>query len=177
MYFKSGPQRGARSNCWWKASAIRWRAAQTVGGARRLARPDRAAITGSWLRVKGRSRTHARRGSLTFEGSKLKWSELAQPPHSDLHAWYRQLIRMRRSEPSLADGRLDLVKTHCDETERWLVVERGPLTMLYNFGDSDQHIPVRRTTHKSLLASVKIPPPTDGAAFLPGATVAILKQA
>jgi maltooligosyltrehalose trehalohydrolase len=113
----------------------------------------------------------------TFETSKLQWKELEQSNHCELYEWSHQLIKLRQREADLSDGRLDLVKTHFNEASRWLAVERGSITMVYNFNDSGQHIPVRRAAHKPLLASVKIPAPTDGAVFLPGATVAILKQA
>jgi maltooligosyltrehalose trehalohydrolase len=32
----------------------------------------------------------------TFERSKLRWEEIAEPPHRDLLDWYREFIRLRR---------------------------------------------------------------------------------
>ena len=64
----------------------------------------------------------------TFECSKLDWSELPNPPHYKLLDWHQRLIRLRRAEPSLNDGRLEGVKTHFDELARWLVMERDAIT-------------------------------------------------
>jgi maltooligosyltrehalose trehalohydrolase len=57
----------------------------------------------------------------SFERSKLRWDELEEQPHADLLDWHRQLLRLRASTPELA------------EEERWLVVERGAITIAMNF--------------------------------------------
>jgi maltooligosyltrehalose trehalohydrolase len=42
----------------------------------------------------------------TFEASRLDWSERARPPHAGVLALYRELLRLRRTEPALrATGR------------------------------------------------------------------------
>jgi hypothetical protein len=60
----------------------------------------------------------------TFDRSKLNWSELSNPVHTQLLDWHKQLIQLRHLEPSLSDGRLNCVHVTCDENERWLVLER-----------------------------------------------------
>jgi len=69
----------------------------------------------------------------TFERSKLRWDEAQQPPGRAMIAWYRQLIDIRRRMAALTNGRVDLVETRCNEADQWLVVERGPVTVVGNF--------------------------------------------
>ncbi|HEX2718638.1 MAG TPA: malto-oligosyltrehalose trehalohydrolase [Gemmatimonadaceae bacterium] len=40
----------------------------------------------------------------TFRRSKLDWSKLERAPNRELHALYRELLRLRRSEPALRPG-------------------------------------------------------------------------
>jgi maltooligosyltrehalose trehalohydrolase len=69
----------------------------------------------------------------THAASRLRWEELAASPHVESLAWYRDLVRLRRAEPRLRDGRLDLVEVTYDETARWLTVRRGDLALACNF--------------------------------------------
>jgi maltooligosyltrehalose trehalohydrolase len=79
----------------------------------------------------------------TFERSKLDWTEVDRAPHRGLLDWHRQLIQLRRRLPQLTDGRLDLVSTSFSEEPPWLVIERSLVTIVANFADSRQTIPVR----------------------------------
>ncbi|MFO0900680.1 MAG: malto-oligosyltrehalose trehalohydrolase [Pirellulales bacterium] len=90
----------------------------------------------------------------TFERSKLPWNEARQPPGRAMIAWVRRLIGIRRRMAALTNGRLDLVETRHSEAGQWLVVERGPVTIVCNFALQAQSIPLepgRSTT--VLLAS------------------------
>jgi len=111
----------------------------------------------------------------TFERSKLKWSELAESSHIALLDWHHQLVQLRRREPALSDSRMDLVKTQFDELGRWLVVERGPITVACNFSSQEQCVPLRVGNHATLTASDGIISVGDGAANLPPDSVVILK--
>ena len=71
----------------------------------------------------------------TFERSKLNWDELPCGVHAEMLAWYKQLIQLRRSSPSLNDGDMEHVRVAFDETLRWLRMERGLVTVLCNLGD------------------------------------------
>jgi maltooligosyltrehalose trehalohydrolase len=71
--------------------------------------------------------------SNTFARSKLDWGELEKKAHADLLDWHRRLIRLRKEIPAFTDGRLDVVQTRHDQSDRWLVVERGPVTVACNF--------------------------------------------
>jgi maltooligosyltrehalose trehalohydrolase len=80
----------------------------------------------------------------TFRRSKLDWDEAAGPPHADLLAWHRHLVRLRREVPALAaaaDGHLDQVAVRFDEEARWLVMERGPVSVVCNLADREQVVP------------------------------------
>lgn len=70
----------------------------------------------------------------TFDTSVLDWSEPEDGDHLELLDWHRALIGLRRSSSDLTDGRLDLVDCTFDEDARWLVVERGSLSICCTFG-------------------------------------------
>jgi maltooligosyltrehalose trehalohydrolase len=77
----------------------------------------------------------------TFRRSVLDWGELEKEPHSGIHQWYSALARLRAQTPELLDGRRDLVNVHFDEAARWLVVQRGPVTLQVNFGQEPVQLP------------------------------------
>ncbi len=111
----------------------------------------------------------------TFERSKLDWSEMSESPQRELLAWHRQLIRLRRAEPSLTDGRLDLVRAQYDEQARWLTVERGPITTACNFAPAPQRVALRAGKHDALMISEAGVVVGDGFVELPPDSVAIVK--
>lgn len=87
----------------------------------------------------------------TFLRSKLDWSELSQPEHARMLAWYKQVIELRGRISALTDGRLDLVHSSYDERHEWLRVERGPVTIACNLADREVSIPLRRDQETHLL--------------------------
>ena len=76
----------------------------------------------------------------TFEQSQLDWNEVGDGVHRQLLDWHRRLIRLRRSEPALSSGTFDDLAIRFDEEERWLVVDRGPITIACNFGSEARGI-------------------------------------
>ena len=72
----------------------------------------------------------------TFLRSKLNWDEVHQGCHEEMLTWYRRLIQFRRTSVSLNDGQPGQVKAHFDESKRWLVMERGSVTVMCNLGMS-----------------------------------------
>jgi len=80
----------------------------------------------------------------TFQASKLKWDERRKEPHADILAWHTALIRLRRDEPSLTDGRLDRTEIGFDEAAKTLMLRRGPITVACNLGE--QRVPLEITT-------------------------------
>jgi maltooligosyltrehalose trehalohydrolase len=112
----------------------------------------------------------------TFLNSILNWKELLRPPHAEILEWHRQLIQLRRTEPSLADGEMKSVQTHFDEAHRWLVVQRGPITVAVNLSDQRQVVPVDASHEQLVLASETHLHLSAGRVDLPSDSVAILKQ-
>ncbi|MFF2961845.1 malto-oligosyltrehalose trehalohydrolase [Streptomyces sp. NPDC057963] len=78
----------------------------------------------------------------TRDRSRLDWSEPAQEPHARLHAWYRELIALRRTLPDLSDPDLASVRTAHDEQARWLAYRRGELRIAVNLGGKPAAIPL-----------------------------------
>jgi maltooligosyltrehalose trehalohydrolase len=111
----------------------------------------------------------------TFSRSKLKWEELSESGHQSLLDWHRKLIRLRREEPSLSDGRMQNVKVTCDENEGWLILERGGIIVACNFSSNYRRIPLQVSTGEMILASE---PDINGdnGIHLPLESVAIFKR-
>ena len=111
----------------------------------------------------------------TFERSKLNWDEISKSPHAGLLDWHKKLIRLRRNEPDLSDGDLEQVRTNYDEQNRWLVLERGSISIVCNFAARPCRIPVRAGEPQILLISESDIHVADGSANLPAESVAVLK--
>ena len=77
-----------------------------------------------------------------YQSAVLDWAEPDQPGHAELLKLYRELIRLRRTEPDLADPWLDRVAVDFDEQQRWLRIGRGRLTVLVNLAGHQQPIPL-----------------------------------
>jgi maltooligosyltrehalose trehalohydrolase len=114
----------------------------------------------------------------TFRRSRLDWAEPRREPHAGLLEWHRRLIRLRRAQPALADGCLERVHVRHDEAARWIVVERGPITVACNLADAPRRIGLApgRPTHL-LLASEAPTMLRADALELPADAVAILGPA
>lgn len=116
----------------------------------------------------------------TFERSKLDWAERSRAPHADLLSFTRRLIRLRRSEPELSDGRRDRVTTRFDDSARWLSLRRGNIEVLVAFGPSPANIPLEGAARaETLLTSTEealaLSESPDEAVRLPAESVAILR--
>lgn len=112
----------------------------------------------------------------TFQKSKLNRREIESASHAEILKWHKQLIELRRNEPDLSDGRMDQVRTSFDETNRWLVVERGVITVCCNFSDKAQVIHLREGEGRILIASDKDTKNSTGEIMLPAESVAVLKS-
>jgi maltooligosyltrehalose trehalohydrolase len=89
----------------------------------------------------------------SFENSKLDWFELLQPPHQELLAWHQRLIRLRQEKPALMDGDREGLRTRCSEERGWVLVERGPFSVVCNLSARAQSIPLEAGRHRVLLSS------------------------
>jgi len=118
-------------------------------------------------------------GPATFERSRLRWDELAEPGHVDVLDWYRSLIALRRTRPGLGTAPLaaDDVAVEHDEAEGWLVVRRraAALAVAVNLGAAGRALPV---TGELLLASeAGVELGRDGRVWLPRDAVAVVSEA
>lgn len=87
----------------------------------------------------------------TFERSKLDWSEPEREPHKSLLGWHRELIRLRACTPELTDGKLARVEVSYDEEERWMVMDRGAISVAVNLGEQGRYLPLRTGSSRKLL--------------------------
>jgi maltooligosyltrehalose trehalohydrolase len=114
----------------------------------------------------------------TFRRSTLDWEERHREPHASLLDWHRRLIQLRRRVPALLDGRRDRLRVHCDEEARWLVVQRGAVTVGCNLGPRAQYVPVEREQSGAVLltsdATIEV---GSKGLLLPADSVAILGPA
>ena len=109
-----------------------------------------------------------------FTGAKLHWSERDEPGHSDTLALYRQLLRLRREHPDLADPRLPLVKVDFDEDAQWVIVHRGAFDVMANLAAQAQDLPV---TSGDVLFGTEPGMRTDGRTItLPARSAAIVRR-
>ena len=112
----------------------------------------------------------------TFQRSKLNWDRAgARHPMPGCSTGTANCIQLRRREPALADGRLDLVRARFDESARWLTFERGPITVACNLAHQPQRLPLGDGKHATLLASDPGIVAAAGGLNLPPDAVAILK--
>ena len=91
----------------------------------------------------------------TFEKSKLDWDEVSSEEHGDMLDWYKKLTRLRLHKPALIDGNLDEVITDFDEVARWLIVQRGPVTIAANLGERERAVAITKDRRAELLLASK----------------------
>jgi malto-oligosyltrehalose synthase/malto-oligosyltrehalose trehalohydrolase len=70
----------------------------------------------------------------TFRSAKLDWSELESGRHAAILEVYRSLAALRRRLPELTDP--DMRRTRCTVDGSVLVMRRGDVVVVANFGDS-----------------------------------------
>ncbi len=69
----------------------------------------------------------------TFERSKLDWQGRDQPDAKAMLDWYQELLRLRRSHPSLTDDRLEATEVDFDEDAKWLTMRRARVLVACSF--------------------------------------------
>jgi maltooligosyltrehalose trehalohydrolase len=91
-------------------------------------------------------------------------------------AWYRDLIRLRRTTPSLNDGEPGNAHVSFDEQDKWLCLMRGPVAVCCNLGDSSHSFSVTPGSEIALASqnglqikdgSLALPPDSIAAIFSP----------
>jgi maltooligosyltrehalose trehalohydrolase len=109
----------------------------------------------------------------TFEHSKLSWNEIDEPEHAGMLAWYRDLIRLRRTTPCLNDGEPGNTRVCFDEQQKWLLIQRGAVSVCCNLGASDHDFEMRPCNRLALASSDGVSA-KENSISLPPDTVAIL---
>ncbi|HET6795270.1 MAG TPA: DUF3459 domain-containing protein, partial [Acidimicrobiales bacterium] len=99
----------------------------------------------------------------TFDRSRLDWDELKDDPHAGVLDWHRRLIALRKSLPSLTDGRLDRVRA-VHGSAGWLLVERGDVAVVVNLA------PTRVEVTLGIVAT-EVVADSEGTAKLAGGSV------
>lgn len=116
----------------------------------------------------------------TRDRSCLDWREPGREPHARLHAWYRELIALRRAMPDLCDPDLATVKPAYDDEARWLAFRRGDLRIAVNLDEKPATIPLGGGRHRGgggrvLAAWLPVEAPgADGALHLPPESCVVL---
>jgi len=109
----------------------------------------------------------------TFERSKINWEELSQSTHAEMLAWYRDLISLRRSTPSLNNGEPGNTSATFNEEEQWLCMRRGSIIVACNFSDENRTTP-GHPAMRLLLASLPEVSLQEKSVKLPPESVAII---
>ena len=110
----------------------------------------------------------------TFERSRLDWSEVQRGPYTEMLNWHRTLIALRGSTPDLLDDDLAAVSVRHDEGARWLVLERGAITVACNLGPKPAEVPLPSSRRASVLLTSTHEPGAEGDAIrLPAESVTI----
>jgi maltooligosyltrehalose trehalohydrolase len=109
----------------------------------------------------------------TIERSTLKWDELGIGPHAGVHAWYRELIALRRTRLDLADGRFDQIEVELDEEQRWLVIRRPSTIVAVNLAARPRALEIEATSVLLASADVEL---RASSLTLPPESVAILAR-
>jgi maltooligosyltrehalose trehalohydrolase len=109
----------------------------------------------------------------TFERSKLNWDEVREGEHGAMLDWFRRLIHLRRSSPSLNDGDKGHTRVRFDEERRWLAMDRGGVQVLANLGEQEASFDVPGG-YRVALVSREGMGSDGGAIVLPPKSLAVL---
>lgn len=113
----------------------------------------------------------------TLERSRLVWDERSREPHAGLLTWYRELLRLRRDEPTLRNGDLGAVRVTFDEAARWLVLARGRFLIACNLAEHAQNVPVGAYSDAAIvLASQPGSTLTAGVVVAPAESVVVVRH-
>jgi maltooligosyltrehalose trehalohydrolase len=86
----------------------------------------------------------------TFERSRLRWDEIARPPHRELLDWYRALIDLRFRTPALRDGNAALCDVTCHDEAQWMLIRRRDIAIACNLSAESRTVAVSGTLAVSL---------------------------
>lgn len=108
----------------------------------------------------------------TFEQSRLRWDEVAEPEHAGMLGWYRELIALRRLAPG------DLVsadaKVEFSEEGGWLTLRRGRFLVAFSIAVQPTRLSLPARAEIVLKSSDEVATTGDGLVLTPD-SVAILR--
>jgi maltooligosyltrehalose trehalohydrolase len=111
----------------------------------------------------------------TFERSKLNWNEIGEGEHAEMLEWYRALIRLRRTTPSLQSAEPGHTSVVFDEIKMIFSMVRGELTLCCNLGDTDRQFSLQKGS-QVVLSSRTATKVKEGFLVLQPEAVAIIKS-
>jgi maltooligosyltrehalose trehalohydrolase len=89
----------------------------------------------------------------TFERSRLDRSKLARPEHRGVRELYRELLRLRRDEPALADDRREDLGISTNEERSTIVLVRASAgrraVAVFNLASADAEVPLEAVSDAS----------------------------
>ncbi|RRA47536.1 malto-oligosyltrehalose trehalohydrolase [Acidipila sp. EB88] len=110
----------------------------------------------------------------TFEASKLKWDEVAQPEHAEMLRFYKELIALRKGQRELLDGVLDHVDVDFDDEDQWFTMQRGGIVLVFTLAEEGYSAGLDESV-TLLLASDPGIQVVEGHLTMPGVGVAVLQ--
>jgi maltooligosyltrehalose trehalohydrolase len=111
----------------------------------------------------------------TFQRSKLNWDERTTAPHAEMLDWYRRLIALRHATPDLTDPDRSRVHVRFSEEAKWLVMERGSVTVAVSIAKNPVTLQVRAGSSIALASSPGMQR-SNNSLTLPPDSVAILNR-
>ncbi len=109
----------------------------------------------------------------TFLQSQLKWDEIAEPEHSGVLGWYRELIALRRAESDFVNGTIEV---EFDEAARWLMLRRGRFVIAVNAGPDTVKLAAPKGAEVVLRSTEEIALEGDGLVLIPDSVAVVRSQ-
>ncbi|HYE14551.1 MAG TPA: malto-oligosyltrehalose trehalohydrolase, partial [Pyrinomonadaceae bacterium] len=136
---------------WSERAPFLYFTSHTDEGLGRAVREGRQEEYASFVRAEGETESNVGgfadpQDEITFARSKLDWSLLEKPPHSEVLRFYRDLLAARGRHAALSNCDKARTRVSFDEARRWLTVERGdaegpPALLSCNLSPEPQQVP------------------------------------
>ena len=113
----------------------------------------------------------------TRDESVLDWREPTAPGHIEVLHFYRELIRVRRTQPDVASGDLRSTAVAYDEADGWLIMSRGSVHVVCNLASRSQVVPFDGDVQHVLASWGRAPIVDEHGVWLDGHDVAVVRTA
>lgn len=107
--------------------------------------------------------------------SVLDWSEPSAPGHNEMLHFYRELIKVRRTQPDVASGDLRATSVRFDEDAEWIIMSRGSVHVVANLAGRAQVVPFHGEVEHVLASWGRAPIVDSHGVGLDGHDVAVLR--